>query len=168
MALAASVGVVVYRISTLVAVSSWPNALMLVNFTAAFINLIFILGFSWVFLQFYTCWLYSRKWWYGIRLINCINCCPQIYRPIAKWLTDLEIPRTFQEYEASFAFKLYALQFINHYASLFYIAYFKGNFVGSPNKYTKLFGRWRQEEVKEFYYYLDKFIWLRNLSLLYD
>ncbi|OXA61028.1 Anoctamin-1 [Folsomia candida] len=116
-ALAASVGVVVYRISTLVAVSSWPNALMLVNFTAAFINLIFILGFSW------------------------------IYRPIAKWLTDLEIPRTFQEYEASFAFKLYALQFINHYASLFYIAYFKGNFVGSPNKYTKLFGRWRQEEL---------------------
>jgi hypothetical protein len=72
-----------------------------------------------------------------------------MYQYIARHITEMEIPRTQQDYDHSYAFKLYVFQFVNHYSSLFYIAYFKGNFVGTPNNYTKLFGKWRQEEVAQ-------------------
>jgi anoctamin-1 len=41
---------------------------------------------------------------------------------------------------------MYLLQFVNHYASIFYIAFFKGKFIGYPGKYNRFFG-FRQEEV---------------------
>ena len=49
----------------------------------------------------------------------------QLYFHVAKWLTDMECPRTFTDYEDSFTFKIFLFQFINYYASLFYLAFFK-------------------------------------------
>jgi hypothetical protein len=49
----------------------------------------------------------------------------QIYEYIAMWLVELEMPRTQTEFEHSFTFKMFAFQFINFYASLIYIAFFK-------------------------------------------
>ena len=62
-------------------------------------------------------------------------------------LTNWECLRTQTEYDSSLTFKLYVLQFVNFYSSLFYIAFFKGRFAGSPGRYNRLFGA-RQEEVR--------------------
>ena len=72
--------------------------------------------------------------------------CPQIYSHIAVKLTDWECLRTQSEYDSSLTFKLYVLQFVNYYSSLFYIAFFKGRFTGRPGDYNLIFGA-RQEEV---------------------
>ena len=32
---------------------------------------------------------------------------------------------------------MYLLQFVNHYASIFYITFFKGKFIGYPGKYNQ-------------------------------
>lgn len=45
---------------------------------------------------------------------------------------------------------MYLFQFVNYYSSCFYVAFFKGKFVGYPGKYTYMFGNWsrlRNEEV---------------------
>lgn len=70
----------------------------------------------------------------------------QIYTWIAEWLTEFEILRTQTEFDDSLTLKIYLLQFVNYYASIFYIAFFKGRFVGSPGKYRRFFN-YRQEEV---------------------
>ena len=68
------------------------------------------------------------------------------FAEIALWLTEQELPRTQSEFEDSLTLKMYLLQFVNHYASIFYIAFFKGKFIGYPGKYNRFFG-FRQEEV---------------------
>lgn len=72
-----------------------------------------------------------------------------MYSYLAEYLTELELHRTQTEFDDSVTLKMYLLQFVNYYASIFYIAFFKGKFVGYPAKYTRLFGRLRQEEVKK-------------------
>lgn len=67
------------------------------------------------------------------------------YDYLAIFLTDLEYRRTQTEYDNSLSLKIYLFQFINYYSSLFYIAFFKGKWVGTPKKYNKIFGL-RQEE----------------------
>ena len=45
---------------------------------------------------------------------------------------------------------MYLFQFVNYYSSCFYVAFFKGKFVGYPGDYTYMFGKWsrlRNEEV---------------------
>ena len=44
-------------------------------------------------------------------------------------LTDWECQRTQSEYDNSLTIKLYLLQFVNYYSSIFYVAFFKGRFV---------------------------------------
>lgn len=73
----------------------------------------------------------------------------QIYENIANFLTSLELPRTQIEFENSLSIKLYVFQFVNYYASMMYIAFFKGKFVGYPSNYNKI-GGFRQEEVTYF------------------
>ncbi|XP_055437337.1 anoctamin-5 isoform X3 [Bubalus kerabau] len=68
------------------------------------------------------------------------------YEKISAWITKMEIPRTHQEYESSLTLKMFLFQFVNYYSSCFYVAFFKGKFVGYPGKYTYLFGVWRSEE----------------------
>ncbi|XP_032214924.1 anoctamin-5 isoform X3 [Mustela erminea] len=69
-----------------------------------------------------------------------------IYEKISVWITKMEIPRTYQEYESSLTLKMFLFQFVNFYSSCFYVAFFKGKFVGYPGKYTYLFHAWRSEE----------------------
>ncbi|XP_076342232.1 anoctamin-6-like isoform X3 [Tachypleus tridentatus] len=75
----------------------------------------------------------------------CIMTFNLIYRRIATFLTELEIHRTQSDYENSLTLKMYMLKFVNYYSSVFYIAFFKGRFVGYPGHYNSLFG-YRQEE----------------------
>ena len=50
----------------------------------------------------------------------------QIYYELALCLTRWECPRTQSDFDNSFTFKVFLFQFVNYYASLFYIAFFKG------------------------------------------
>ncbi|KAM6980354.1 anoctamin-5b [Aplochiton taeniatus] len=71
------------------------------------------------------------------------------YERVAIWITDLEIPKTHLEYENKLTTKMFMFQFVNYYSSCFYVAFFKGKFVGYPGNYTYMFGKWsglRNEE----------------------
>nr|XP_045001173.1 anoctamin-5 isoform X2 [Jaculus jaculus] len=68
------------------------------------------------------------------------------YEKISAWITKMEIPRTYQEYESSLTLKMFLFQFVNYYSSCFYVAFFKGKLVGYPGKYTYMFSKWRSEE----------------------
>lgn len=67
------------------------------------------------------------------------------YDWLAVYLTELEFLRTQAEFDDSLTLKIYLFQFINYYASIFYIVFLKGKFVGTPAKYNKILG-FRQEE----------------------
>ncbi|XP_021954062.1 anoctamin-1 isoform X3 [Folsomia candida] len=124
LAVAAVVAVVTYRLAITFAINrTWRDqrdvhswGLILVSTTAACINLVFIYFFNW------------------------------LYSFLAEYLTELELHRTQTEFDDSITLKMYMLQFVNYYSSIFYIAFFKGKFVGSPAKYTKFLRKWRQEE----------------------
>ncbi|KAJ8915650.1 hypothetical protein NQ315_003434 [Exocentrus adspersus] len=119
LALATVVGVVLYRISILVSLKARAvnnsQAMLITTCTAACINLGFILVFN------------------------------QVYTYLAEYLTEFELLRTQTEFDDSLTLKIYLLQFVNYYASIFYIAFFKGKFVGYPKEYNTILGR-RQEE----------------------
>lgn len=123
LALATVLGVVVYRMSLLGAAMLRENDNVLITYnpimfttaTAACINLVFICMFNY------------------------------IYQYLAEWLTEKELLRTQTEFDDSLTLKIYLLQFVNYYASIFYIAFFKGKFVGRPGAYVMFFGH-RQEE----------------------
>ncbi|XP_020710663.2 anoctamin-1 isoform X2 [Athalia rosae] len=120
-AMVAVLAVVLYRMSVLTALSFYKNpvitsyAMFLTTATAACINLCCIVIFNWMYV-----WL-------------------------AEYLTEVELLRTQTEFDDSLTLKIYLLQFVNYYASIFYIAFFKGKFVGYPGKYTRFF-TFRQEE----------------------
>ncbi|XP_037919309.1 anoctamin-4 isoform X2 [Hermetia illucens] len=121
LAIAAVFGVVVYRMSTNTSQNIYGNTdsmsykIMVLPATAAVINLV---------------------------VITILN---YIYDYLAVFLTDIEYRRTQTEYDESLTLKIYLFQFVNYYSSIFYIAYFKGKFVGYPAKYNKIFS-FRQEE----------------------
>ncbi|XP_053497750.1 anoctamin-5 isoform X2 [Ictalurus furcatus] len=72
-----------------------------------------------------------------------------LYERVAIWITDMEIPKTHLEYENKLTVKMFLFQFVNYYSSCFYVAFFKGKFVGYPGKYTYMFNEWsglRNEE----------------------
>ena len=54
--------------------------------------------------------------------------------------------RTQSEFEDNLTFKVFVFQFINFYSSIFYIAFFKGRFVGYPGHYNHILGL-RNEDV---------------------
>ncbi|XP_011619642.1 anoctamin-7 isoform X1 [Takifugu rubripes] len=78
-------------------------------------------------------------------LSSIVNLClillmGRIYTALAEQLTKWEMPRTQTQYENAFIFKVFIFQFVNFYSSPFYVAFFKGRFVGYPNNYGTLFG----------------------------
>ena len=75
----------------------------------------------------------------------CILIINQLYGYLALWLTEKELNRTQTEYDDSLSLKIYVLQFVNYYGSIFYVAFFKGQFIGYPGKYNRILG-YRQEE----------------------
>ncbi|XP_064191764.1 anoctamin-5 isoform X2 [Anguilla rostrata] len=69
-----------------------------------------------------------------------------MYERVAIWITDMEIPKTHLEYENRLTMKMFLFQFVNYYSSCFYVAFFKGKFVGHPGDYNYMFGKLRNEE----------------------
>merc|ERR1719334_50167 len=114
-------GVVLYRLSLRVALAAMgyeiitKNSSLIVACTAASINLCIIF------------------------ILNFI------YRRMAEKLTEMECFKTQTEHDASLNLKIYLLQFVNYYSSIFYIAFLKGRLPGRPGKLSKIFG-YRQEE----------------------
>ncbi|VDM23515.1 unnamed protein product [Toxocara canis] len=106
--LGAVIGTIVYRIvlmQVLYRVNSMrPFAAIFTSVTTAILNLIVILAMSYV------------------------------YSFLALKLTDWEYPRTQSEFEKSYTVKVFLFQFINYYSSIFYVAFFKGNFSGLPGR----------------------------------
>lgn len=136
-AISAVIGVIAYRVSMLAALNLikdntkeynstvatetagfiFKNASLITTITAATINLLIII------------------------ILN------MLYGWLAFKLTDWECLRTQTDYDNSITIKLFALQFVNYFSSIFYIAFFKGQFVGRPGKYKTIFGG-RQEECE--------------------
>ncbi|XP_037551308.1 anoctamin-5b [Nematolebias whitei] len=71
------------------------------------------------------------------------------YEKVAVWITDLEIPKTHLEYENRLTMKMFLFQFVNYYSSCFYVAFFKGKFVGYPGDYSYMFGKWSRLRNEE-------------------
>ncbi|NWU99401.1 ANO6 protein, partial [Upupa epops] len=69
-----------------------------------------------------------------------------IYEKVAILITDFELPRTQTDYENSLTTKIFLFQFVNYYSSCFYIAFFKGKFVGHPGNPVYWLGKYRNEE----------------------
>ncbi|XP_008469599.2 anoctamin-7-like [Diaphorina citri] len=61
-----------------------------------------------------------------------------LYEKLALRLTSWEMHRTQTEFDDSLTFKVFIFQFVNYYSSIFYIAFFKGRFVGCPGNYSKI------------------------------
>lgn len=114
-AIATVLGVVLYRMSMIATVRIFKTdattsfAILFTSSTAAMINLILIL------------------------ILNFL------YEWLAEWLTEKELLRTQTEFDDSLTLKIYLLQFVNYYASIFYIAFFKGKFIGTPKEYNRFF-----------------------------
>ncbi|XP_074481457.1 anoctamin-2b isoform X1 [Sebastes fasciatus] len=115
-------GVIIYRItvSALMAMSPDPetksNVRVTVTATAVIINLVVILILD------------------------------EIYGAVALWLTELEIPKTETHFEERLILKAFLLKFMNAYAPIFYVAFFKGRFAGRPGNYVYVFNDFRMEE----------------------
>ncbi|KAI2648075.1 Anoctamin-5 [Labeo rohita] len=74
-----------------------------------------------------------------------------LYERVAIKITDMEVPKTHMEYENKLTVKMFLFQFVNYYSSCFYVAFFKGKFVGYPGNYAYMFGEWsglRNEECE--------------------
>ncbi|RWS19369.1 anoctamin-7-like protein, partial [Leptotrombidium deliense] len=63
----------------------------------------------------------------------------RVYEKLAVRLTEWEMHRTQTEFEDHLTFKVFIFQFINFYSSIFYIAFFKGRYVGYPGHYRHIF-----------------------------
>ncbi|XP_060891520.1 anoctamin-5 isoform X3 [Labrus mixtus] len=72
-----------------------------------------------------------------------------MYERVAVWITDMEIPKTHLEYENKLTVKMFLFQFVNYYSSCFYVAFFKGKFVGYPGDYVYMFGKWSKLRNEE-------------------
>uniref|UniRef100_A0A4W3J9T7 Anoctamin n=1 Tax=Callorhinchus milii TaxID=7868 RepID=A0A4W3J9T7_CALMI len=70
----------------------------------------------------------------------------EIYGAVATWLTEMEVPKTEKIFEERLILKAFLLKFVNSYASIFYVAFFKGRFAGRPGQYVYVFNNFRMEE----------------------
>ena len=73
--------------------------------------------------------------------------------------------RTQSEFDDNLTFKVFIFQFINFYSSIFYIAFFKGRFVGYPGHYKHIFGNLRNEDVSQFPDFVGE--WFTDWSTLF-
>ncbi len=71
---------------------------------------------------------------------------------LIKFLFDfisLEIHRTEKDYENALTLKMFLFQFVNFYASIFYIAFIKPWFANPPGTESYKIGKYKTEEVKK-------------------
>eukprot|EP00045_Choanoeca_perplexa_P014447 m.170068 g.170068 ORF g.170068 m.170068 type:complete len:962 (-) comp16678_c0_seq7:1832-4717(-) len=113
------VGILFYRLAVKASLfqssGNAENASLITSITAAILNLVAIMLLSY------------------------------LYRGLAVTLTEWENHRLDSEYQSALTVKIFMFQFANNYASLFYIAFFKGRFTGIPGDYNYFFG-FRQDE----------------------
>ncbi|XP_004346228.1 hypothetical protein CAOG_05555 [Capsaspora owczarzaki ATCC 30864] len=72
--------------------------------------------------------------------LTCIVILNRIYTKLATIMTDWENHRTQTDYDDVLIFKIFLFQFVNSYASIFYVAFFKGKFRNVPGSSDTLFG----------------------------
>lgn len=60
----------------------------------------------------------------------------------------LEIHRTEKDYENALTLKMFLFQFVNFYASIFYIAFIKPWFANPPGAESYKIGKYKTEEVR--------------------
>ncbi|VDP85375.1 unnamed protein product [Echinostoma caproni] len=124
--LACLVGVILYKLAIKIVLYQQPNLIvqstagMITTMTGSVINLIFI------FIMKMTACLCSLDSSFSLG----------IYDRMAVKLTDLELHRTQVEYDNSLTLKLYLLQFVNYYSSVFYIAFIQGTTSALPGSDT--------------------------------
>ncbi|XP_060118754.1 anoctamin-9 [Heteronotia binoei] len=90
----------------------------------------------------------------------------KVNRHVAVFLCDLEKPRTFSERENNFTVKIFTLQFVTHFSSLIYIAFFLGRINGRPGNYVRVAGKWRLEDCHPSGCLLDLFIQMAIIMAL--
>eukprot|EP00052_Salpingoeca_macrocollata_P009169 m.72443 g.72443 ORF g.72443 m.72443 type:complete len:908 (-) comp16964_c0_seq1:53-2776(-) len=73
----------------------------------------------------------------------------KVYGGLAVTLTNWENYERQTSYDQALTLKVFLFQFINVMSSIFYIAYFKGRFVGRPGDYNAIFGL-RQDDCPEY------------------
>lgn len=61
----------------------------------------------------------------------------------------LEIHRTENDYENALTLKMFLFQFVNFYASIFYIAFIKPWLTNPPGAESYKIGKYKAEEVRE-------------------
>ncbi|OXB63241.1 hypothetical protein ASZ78_006530 [Callipepla squamata] len=61
-------------------------------------------------------------------------------------ISEHEVPKTDKNFEERLIFKAFLLKFVNAYTPIFYVAFFKGRFVGRPGDYVYIFHSFRMEE----------------------
>ena len=132
MVIGAVVGVIIYRAAVFLSLSGHSDsaiqtrARIITSATAAVLNLV------------------------------AINLMKFIYNKVAVWLTDWETPPTRSAYEYSFTWKMYLFQFVNTYASVFYIAFFKSeHMIGTPSRYERIANKFRLDGCSEQGCFLD-------------
>ena len=74
-------------------------------------------------------YIYGKTFFF---LILVIEISGYIFQIMSRKLTDMEHPRTQNDYENSYTFKMFLFQFMNYYSSLIYTAFFKGRFYTYP------------------------------------
>ncbi|XP_015788170.1 anoctamin-7 isoform X2 [Tetranychus urticae] len=108
------VAVIIYRLLVSIPLFMNPNlsgwASIIASSTGALANLIFIMLLS------------------------------PVYEKLAFRLTQWEMHRTQTEFDNHLTFKVFIFQFFNYYSSIFYIAFFKGKFIGTPGNYAQILG----------------------------
>ncbi|CAJ0916468.1 unnamed protein product [Ranitomeya imitator] len=90
----------------------------------------------------------------------------KVNRVVSTHLCNLEKPRTFTERENSFTSKVFTFQFVTHFSSLFYVAFFLGRINGYPGNYIRIAGEWRLEECHPSGCITDLFIQMCIIMIL--
>lgn len=65
------------------------------------------------------------------------------------FFSSKEIHRTEKDYENALTLKMFLFQFVNFYASIFYIAFIKPWFANPPGTESYKIGKYKTEEVRE-------------------
>uniref|UniRef100_A0AAY5ESU1 Anoctamin n=1 Tax=Electrophorus electricus TaxID=8005 RepID=A0AAY5ESU1_ELEEL len=73
------------------------------------------------------------------------QCIANLYQTLEQLLT-IPIPKTETNFEERLILKAFLLKFMNAYAPIFYVAFFKGRFAGRPGDYVYIFNEYRMEE----------------------
>ncbi|XP_053304638.1 anoctamin-9 [Spea bombifrons] len=90
----------------------------------------------------------------------------KVNRAVSTYLCNLEKPRTFTDRENSFTTKVFTFQFVTHFSSLFYVAFFLGRINGHPGNYVRIAGQWRLEECHPSGCITDLFIQMCIIMIL--